>query len=331
MIETKTAQGTFGKAINWTISAAMEHDPDVFIIGEDIGPYGGAFGITAGLYERFGKARVLDTPISEAGLVGVAVGAATMGMRPIVEIQFSDFLLNAMDAIVNQAAKLHFMFGGNVTVPLVIRSPFGGGVGLAAQHSQSLEAWFYHIPGLKVVAPSTPDDARGLLLAALDDPNPVMFFEHKLLYATKGPVQESLERIPLGRAAVRRQGASATVVSYSFALHRTLEAAEKLMEYGIDLEVIDLRTLFPLDIETVIASVERTGRLAVCHEAVVRGGIGGDIVAQVCASRAFSKLKGPVLRIGAKESPVPYSPPLESFVLPSVERITAELKAWLRP
>ncbi|HTX03073.1 MAG TPA: alpha-ketoacid dehydrogenase subunit beta [Candidatus Acidoferrales bacterium] len=330
MIETTTAETLFGKALNWTITTAMETDPNVFVIGEDIGQFGGAFGITKGLVEKFGKPRVLDTPISEAGLVGVGVGAAMMGMRPIVEIQFSDFLVNAMDQIVNQAAKVHFMFGGNVNVPIVIRTPFGGGVGLAAQHSQSLEAWFYHVPGLKVVAPSTPDDARGLLFASIDDPNPVIFFEHKLLYSVKGPMNESIERIPLGKAVVRRPGTDATVVSYSFAMHRTLEAAEKLAAKGIDLEVIDLRTLYPLDIETVIASVERTGRLAVCHEAVIRGGIGGDIIAQVCSSRTFSKLKGPVLRIGAKESPVPYSPPLESYVLPSAEHIESELQTWLK-
>ncbi len=330
MIQTTTAETLFGKALNWTIATAMETDPNVFIIGEDIGQFGGAFGITKGLVEKFGKPRVLDTPISEAGLVGVGVGAAMMGMRPIVEIQFSDFLVNAMDQIVNQAAKVHFMFGGNVNVPMVIRTPFGGGVGLAAQHSQSLEAWFYHIPGLKVVAPSTPDDARGLLFASIDDPNPVIFFEHKLLYSVKGPMLESIERIPLGKAVVRRPGKDGTIVSYSFAMHRTLEAVEKLAAGGIDLEVIDLRTLYPLDIETVMASVERTGRLAVCHEAVIRGGIGGDIIAQVCSSKVFSKLKGPVLRIGAKESPVPYSPPLESYVLPSAEHIESELRAWLK-
>jgi pyruvate/2-oxoglutarate/acetoin dehydrogenase E1 component len=331
VIETRTSEVVFARAINWTIAAAMERDPAVFIIGEDIGAFGGAFGVTKGLYEKFGAPRVLDTPISEAGLVGVAAGAAMMGMRPIVEIQFSDFLANAMDQIVNQAAKVHFMFGGKASVPMVIRTPFGGGVGLAAQHSQSLEAWFYHVPGLKVVAPSTPDDARGLLLAALDDPNPVIFFEHKLLYATKGQMQESLDRIPLGHAAIRRRGGTATVVSYSFALHRVLQAAEALAADGIDLEVIDLRSLFPLDLETVLASVERTGRLAVCHEAVTRGGIGADVVAQVCASRAFSKLKAPPLRIGARESPIPYSPPLESYVLPSAERIESELRSWLCP
>lgn len=329
MIQATAAQVLFGKAINWTITAAMETDPNVFVIGEDIGQFGGAFGITKGLVEKFGKPRVLDTPISEAGLVGVGVGAAMMGMRPIVEIQFSDFLVNAMDQIVNQAAKVHFMFGGNVNVPMVIRTPFGGGVGLAAQHSQSLEAWFYHVPGLKVVAPSTPDDARGLLFASIDDPNPVIFFEHKLLYSVKGMMHESMERIPLGKAVVRRPGKSATVVSYSFAMHRTLEAVEKLAADGIDIEVIDLRTLYPLDIETVIASVERTGRLAVCHEAVIRGGIGSDVVAQVCSGNTFSKLKGPVLRIGAKESPIPYSPPLESYVLPSALHIESELRAWL--
>ncbi|MHB8146570.1 MAG: alpha-ketoacid dehydrogenase subunit beta [Vulcanimicrobiaceae bacterium] len=321
---------TFGKAINWAIQRALEDDPRVFVIGEDIGKFGGAFGITAGLYDQFGPKRIRDTPISEAGLVGVAVGAAMMGMRPIVEIQFSDFLLNAMDAIVNQAAKAHFMFGGNASVPLVIRTPFGGGVGLAAQHSQSLEAWFYHVPGLKVIAPSTPDDARGLLFAAIDDPNPVLIFEHKLLYSTKGPVSQSAERIPMGRAVIRRPGSDASVVSYSFAVQQTLQAAEMLAtENGLDIEVVDLRTLFPLDMETVTESVTRTGRLAVCHEAVVRGGIGADIVAQVCSGDAFAKLRDRVLRIGALESPVPYSPPLESFVLPSVERIAEELRNWL--
>lgn len=322
---------TFSEAVRWTIGDILKRRADAFIIGEDIGAYGGSFGVTRGLFDLFGSEKVLDAPISEAAIVGVGVGASLVGGRPIVELQFSDFMTNAMDAVVNQAAKVHFMSGGKMNVPLVIRTPMGGGVGMAAQHSQCLEAWFYHVPGLKVVVPSTPDDARGLLLTALEDENPVIFLEHKRLYAKRGMVAQSSVGIPFGKAAVRREGADATVVTYSAMVDLVLAAAETLSEqHGLQLDVIDLRTLMPLDWEAIALSVEKTGRLAVCHEAIVRGGIGGDIAAQVCAGPLFGKLRAPILRIGAMDSPVPFSPVLESHVLPSAESVCEALTSWLQ-
>lgn len=319
---------TYAAALRWAMDQALERDSRVFLLGEDVGGFGGAFGVTAGLIDKYGPERVRDTPISEAGIVSAGVGAAIMGMRPIVELQFSDFITNAMDPIVNQAAKVHFMFGGAMSVPLLIRAPFGGGAGLAAQHSQSLEAWFYHVPGLKVVAPATADDARGLLLAALEDPNPTLLFEHKLLYARKGPVRTTLEPEPLGVARVWREGKDATVVAYSMMAHRALEAADTLANEGLDLEVIDLRSLVPLDIETVVRSVEKTGRLVVCYEAAKRGGIGADIVAQIAESPSFDFLDAPVLRVAGLETPIPYSPELERVVIPSTERMVEEVRRW---
>ncbi|MDA8194889.1 MAG: alpha-ketoacid dehydrogenase subunit beta [Thermaerobacter sp.] len=320
---------TYAAAVRYALEQEMERDPRVFIMGEDIGVYGGAFGVTMGLVERFGKERVRDTPIAEEGIVGAGIGASLVGMRPIVEIQFSDFIMNAMDQVVNQAAKIHFMFGGRMHVPLVIRGPAGAGTGAAAQHSQSLEAWFHHVPGLKVVMPATPDDARGLLLAAIRDPNPVIMFEHKLLYKMKGEVEESGEALPLGQARIARPGRDATLVTYSFMVHRVLEAATLLAGEGWDIEVIDLRTIVPMDLATVTASVGRTGRLAVCHEAVGRGGIGGEIAARVWESEAFDFLDAPLLRITGLDTPVPYSPPLEQAFMPSVERIHDSVKSWL--
>lgn len=320
---------TYAAAVRYALETEMERDPSVFIMGEDIGVYGGAFGITAGMVERFGSERVRDTPIAEEGIVGAGVGSALVGMRPIVEMQFSDFIMNAMDQIVNQAAKIHFMFGGQMSVPLVIRGPAGAGTGAAAQHSQSLEAWFHHIPGLKVVMPATPDDARGLLLAAIRDPNPVIFFEHKLLYKMTGEVSESAEEIPFGKAIIRRAGTHATVVTYSLMLWRVLEAAERLAQQGWDVEVLDLRTIQPMDIKTVTQSVIKTGRLAICHEAVGRGGVGGEIAARIIESEAFDHLDSPLLRITGLNTPVPYSPPLEQMFMPSVDRITQQLDVWL--
>jgi pyruvate/2-oxoglutarate/acetoin dehydrogenase E1 component len=312
------------------MQSEMERDPRVFVMGEDIGVYGGAFGVTAGLVEKFGKERVRDTPISEEAIVGAGIGAALVGMRPIVEMQFSDFIMNAMDQVVNQAAKIHFMFGGQVSVPLVIRGPAGAGTGAAAQHSQSLEAWFHHVPGLKVAMPATPDDARGLLLAAIRDPNPVIVFEHKLLYKVSGPVELSDQPIPLGQAAVRRPGMHATVVTYSLMVWRVLEAAEVLSRDGWEIEVIDLRTIYPMDCDTIIASVKKTGRLAICHEAVQRGGVGAEIAARVWESDAFDWLDAPLLRIAGLNTPVPYSPPLENAFMPSVDRIVHDLARWLQ-
>ena len=320
---------TYGAAIRSAIEWEMDHDPRVFIMGEDIGVYGGAFGVTMGMVDRFGKERVRDTPIAEEGIVGAGIGAALVGMRPIVEMQFSDFIMNAMDQVVNQAAKIHFMFGGRMSVPLVIRGPAGAGTGAAAQHSQSLEAWFHHVPGLKVIMPAFPDDARGLLLSAIRDPNPVVFFEHKLLYKLKGEVNETDEGLPFGRGIIRRYGAHATVVTYSLMVHRTLEAAEHLAKKGWDIEIIDLRSLVPMDVDLVVESVKRTGRLAICHEAVGRGGVGGEIAARVLESDAFDYLNSPLLRISGLNTPVPYSPPLEQAFMPSVDRIEQTLEAWL--
>lgn len=324
------AEMTYAAAIRYAMESEMERDPHVFLMGEDIGVYGGAFGVTAGMIDRFGRDRIRDTPIAEEAIVGTGIGSALVGMRPIVEMQFSDFIMNAMDQIVNQAAKIYFMFGGQMTVPLVIRGPAGAGTGAAAQHSQSLEAWFHHVPGLKVVMPATPDDARGLLLAAIRDPNPVIFFEHKLLYKMKGEVAESAEALPLGKASVRRQGQHATVATYSAMLWHVLEAAERLHDGGWDVEVIDLRTIYPLDFEAIRQSVIKTGRIAVCHEAVGRGGVAAEVAARIMESDVFDYLESPLLRITGLNSPVPYSPPLEKAFLPSVERIATQLENWLR-
>ncbi len=324
------AEMTYAAAVRHAIETEMANDPRVFIMGEDIGVYGGAFGVTAGLVERFGPERVRDTPIAEEAIVGAGVGAALVGMRPIVEMQFSDFIMNAMDQVVNQAAKIHFMFGGQMSVPLVIRGPAGAGTGAAGQHSQSLEAWFHHVPGLKVVMPATPQDARGLLLTAIRDPNPVIVFEHKLLYKMSGEVSDSIDEIPFGQAAVRRPGTHATVVTYSLMVWRVLEAAERLAQDGWDLEVIDLRTIHPMDVEAITKSVKKTGRLAICHEAVGRGGIGGEIAARIMEDDAFDSLDSPLLRITGLNTPVPYSPPLEQAFIPSTERIVNQLETWLK-
>jgi acetoin:2,6-dichlorophenolindophenol oxidoreductase subunit beta len=312
---------SFAQAIQEGLAQAMEADERVFIMGEDIGVYGGAFQVTGDLVHRFGDTRVIDTPISELGGAGVAVGAALAGSRPILEFQFSDFALLAMEQIVNQAAKLRFMLGGKVSVPLVMRLPNGSGTGAAAQHSQSLEAWLAHVPGLKVVQPSTPEDAKGLLLSAIDDPDPVMIFEHKLLYKMKGEVPEAAIRVPIGKAAIRREGAHATIVATAIMVHRSLEAAEILAAEGISVEVIDLRTLRPLDTATIIASVKKTSRLVCVYEGVKTLGIGAEISAMIAESEAFDYLDAPIMRLGGAESPIPYNPELEKAAVPQVPGI----------
>lgn len=323
---------TAAQAIREALAEEMEADSRVFIMGEDIGVYGGAFGVTFGLVDRFGPERIRDTPISEAAIAGAAVGAALLGMRPVAEIQFSDFLTNAMDPIVSQAAKNRYMFGGKATVPMVVRAPGGAGTGAAAQHSQSLEAWFAHVPGLKVVLPGTPADAKGLLKSAIRDENPVIFLEHKLLYRVKGPVPDSPDfTVPLGKAAVVREGADVTLVSYSYTLQKALEAADVLAEEGIDAEVVDVRTLLPLDRDTIVASVKRTGRLVVAHEAVQHGGFGGEIVASVTESEAFEYLRAPVRRVGGLLTPIPCNKSLEERAIPQVADIVAAVRetvAW---
>ena len=317
---------SYAQAIQEALAQAMEADPRVFLMGEDVGVYGGAFQVTGDLVHRFGEDRIMDTPISELGAAGVAVGAALAGSRPILEFQFSDFATLAMEQIVNQAAKMRFMLGGKVSVPLVMRMPSGSGTGAAAQHSQSLEAWLAHVPGLKVVQPSTPYDAKGLLLSAIDDPDPVMVFEHKLLYKMKGDVPEDAYRVPIGKAAIRRQGRDASVVATSIMVHRALEAAEVLAQEGIDIEVIDLRTLRPMDTATIIESVKKTSRLACIYEGVKTLGIGAEVSAMIAESEAFDYLDAPILRMGGAEAPIPYNPMLEKAAVPQAAGIADQLR-----
>ncbi len=318
---------SFSGAIQEGLAQAMEADERVFIMGEDIGVYGGAFGVTGDLIARFGEARVRDTPISELGGAGVAVGAAIAGARPVYEFQFSDFASLAMEQIVNQAAKMRYMLGGKISVPVVFRMPHGSGTGAAAQHSQSLEAWFGHVPGLKVVEPSTPEDAKGMLLAAIDDPDPVIVFEHKLLYKVKGPVPENAYRTPLNKAVMRREGKQATIVAAGIMVQKSLDAAETLAGEGIDIEVIDLRSIRPIDTATIIESVKKTTRLACVYEGVKSFGIGAEISALVSESEAFDYLDAPIMRLGGAESPIPYSPILEKAAVPQVDNIVAGLRA----
>ena len=329
-MDAKVRELSYSQAIQEAMAIALESDPRVFLMGEDIGVYGGAFQVTGDLVERFGTDRVIDMPISELGGAGVAVGAAMTGMRPIFEFQFSDFATLAMEQIVNQAAKMRYMLGGEVSVPLVMRFPAGSGTGAAAQHSQSLEAWLAHVPGLKVVQPATPHDAKGLLLAALQDPDPVMIFEHKLLYKIKGPVPEGHYTVPIGKANVVREGKDVTVVATSIMVHKSLEAAEALHAEGIEVEVIDLRTIRPIDRETVIASVKKTSRLLCVYEAVKTMGIGAEISAMIAESEAFDYLDAPIVRLGGIDSPIPYNPQLEKAAVPQVPDIIAGLRALVQ-
>ena len=316
-----TREITYAEAIREALRQEMRRDERVFLIGEDIGIYGGAFGVTYGLLEEFGEERVRDTPISEQTIAGAAIGAALIGMRPVAEIMFMDFVTLAMEQIVNQAAKLRFMFGGKAKVPMVLRTPAGSGTGAAAQHSQSLEAWFVHVPGLKVVMPSTPYDAKGLLISAIRDDNPVIFVEHKLLYKTKGPVPEEEYTIPLGVADVKREGSDVTIVATSIMVRRALAAAEKLAQEGIEAEVIDPRTLKPLDTETIISSVMKTGRALIVHEAPKTCGFGAEVSARITEGEAFFYLDAPVRRLAGMDVPIPYNPKLERGVVPQEEDI----------
>jgi pyruvate/2-oxoglutarate/acetoin dehydrogenase E1 component/TPP-dependent pyruvate/acetoin dehydrogenase alpha subunit len=320
-------QTTFVKAVNATLAEAMRVDDDVLVIGEDVAE-GGPYTVTAGLAEEFGTERVIDTPISEAAICGVAIGAAQSGMRPVLEIMFIDFLTLALDQLVNAAAKAHFMSGGQLRVPLVLRTQGGAGTRGAAQHSQSLEAWLTHIPGLKVMMPSRAADAAGLLVSALADPNPVVFIEHKNLYFRKEEVPGDPEPVPLGSARVARQGADVTIVALSRMVGEALAAAERLAGDGIEAEVIDPRTLVPLDLDAIVASVRRTNRLVVAHEAVEHGGFGAEIAAEVQAA-AFDDLDAPIERVGAPFEPVPLSPPVEDAYLPGADEVYAAARATL--
>lgn len=310
----------YREALNAALREEMERDPLVFILGEGIGEKGGSYKVTDQLIQKFGAERVIDTPISEASFVGLAGGAAIAGTRPVVEILFVDFALLIMDQVCNQVAKFQFMTGGQANVPFVLRTQGGVGNGLAGQHSQSLEALFYHIPGLQVVMPATPYDAKGLLKASIRSDSPVIFIEHKQLYMTEGEVPEEEFEVPIGKADIKRPGKDVTLVTYSFMVGESLKAAAELEKEDIDVEVIDLRTLTPMDMDAIFSSVKKTGRLVVVHEAIQRGGIGGDIVANV-VSDAFYDLEAPVKRIAGKNTIIPFNVSLEKECIPSVDEI----------
>jgi pyruvate/2-oxoglutarate/acetoin dehydrogenase E1 component len=311
---------TYREAVREAMREEMKRDEDVFQLGEDIGRFGGAYKVTLGLTDEFGTSRMLDTPLAEAGIVGAAIGAAMVGWRPIAEVMYIDFSTLASDLIINFAAKYRFMTAGKAKLPLVVRTQGGGGVSAGPQHSQSLEAMYAHIPGLIVVLPSTPYDAKGLLKSAIREDNPVIFIEHKAMYGMKGPVPEEEYLIPLGKADIKREGKDITLVALSRCVKMALEAAESLGKEGIDIEVIDPMTLKPLDEETIIRSVEKTGRLLTVHEACKSGGFGAEIAALI-AEKALDSLDAPIKRIGALDTPIPFGPRLENYVLPNVNDI----------
>jgi pyruvate/2-oxoglutarate/acetoin dehydrogenase E1 component len=314
---------TFAEAIREALRQEMRLDPNVFILGEDIGPFGGCFGVTAGLFGEFGPERVMDTPISEAAIMGAALGSALMGLRPVPEIMFIDFTTVCFDYLTNQAPKVRYMCGGQVEkLPLVVRTTSGGWIRAAGQHSQSLEGWFTQVPGLKVVMPATPYDAKGLLTASLRNNNPVLFIEHKVLYNVSGPVPEEEFLIPLGKAEIKREGKDVTLISYSLMLNKTLTAAEQLAKDGIQAEVIDLRTLSPLDHETLAGSVKKTHKAIVIQEAVEMAGVASQVVKSLVDS-AFEYLDAPIRTVAAGNTIIPFSPPLEDAMLPSEEKIVA--------
>jgi pyruvate/2-oxoglutarate/acetoin dehydrogenase E1 component len=321
------SETTYLEAITATLADAMRADPRVLVIGEDVAE-GGPWGATAGLAEEFGRDRVLDTPISEAAICGIAIGAAQSGLRPVVEVMFVDFVTLALDQLVNQAAKAHFMSGGQLTVPMVLRTQGGAGQRGGAQHSQSLEAWLAHVPGLKVAMPSSAADAAGLLASAIADPNPVVLVENKTLYFRRETLPDRGRTVPLGSARVVRRGRDATVVALSRLVPEALAAADALAAEGIEVEVVDPRTLVPFDLATIVESVRRTHRLVVAHEAVEHGGFGGEIVAQVQAA-AFDDLDSPIGRVGAPFAPIPFSPPLEDGYLPGRAEVAAAVRATL--
>jgi pyruvate dehydrogenase E1 component beta subunit len=322
------AEMRYGAALNRALADAMAADEAVIVMGEDIAGAGGSFGVTRGLLDSFGAERVIDTPISEAAIAGAAVGAAMSGLKPVFEIMFMDFATLTMDALVNQAAKARFMFGGQCSLPIVLRTPHGGGLNAGPQHSQCLEAWFAHVPGLKVVCPYDAASAYGLLRSAINDPDPVIFVEHKALYARRFEVPDTLVPMPLGRAATLREGRDATVVSYGAAVALALEAAERLAPEGVSVEVIDLRTVQPWDEAAVLASLERTHRLVVVHEAVEAFGIGAEIAARM-ADVGFDELDGPIVRVGAPFMPVPFAAALEREYQPSADQVVAAIRKSL--
>ena len=316
---------TFKEAIREALDEALNSDSRVFLMGEDIGPLGGAFGVTQGLFDKYGKKRVRNAPISEIAIVGAAIGTAVVGLRPVVEIMFCDFLPIAGDQIINQAAKMKYMSGGQVTLPLTIRTILGAGLSAAAQHSQSNEAIWMHTPGLRIVIPSTPYDAKGLLKTAILNNDPVIYFEHRCLYDLKGPVPEESYAIPFGKADVKREGSDVTVVAIAEMVIKSLSAAEELEKEGISTEVIDPRTLNPLDMETILSSVKKTGRVLIVHESVLTCGPGAEIAARL-ADEAFDFLDTPVKRLATKDVPIPMAPNLERFVIPQEEDIKRAIR-----
>jgi pyruvate/2-oxoglutarate/acetoin dehydrogenase E1 component len=315
----------FKEALNKALDEEMARDENVFLIGEDIGPHGGVFGVTHGLFEKYGFDRVKQTPISESAIIGAAIGSSMIGLRPVAEIMYFDFAATCMDQIINQAAKIRYMSAGQVTLPMVIRTQAGAGRGKGSTHSQYLEALFFHVPGIKVALPSNPYDAKGMLKTAIRDNSPVLFIENAFLYNAKAEVPEEDYVVPFGRAEVKIEGKDLTVVSYSVMVGKCLEAAQALSDSGISAEVIDLRTVVPLDLDSVVASVQKTGRLLIVHEACKKGGIGAEIASQV-GGRAFDYLDAPIMRIGAKEAPIPFAEPLELAIIPGVEEIVEKGK-----
>src|SRR6184192_2439889 len=316
---------SYREAVRDALSQAMRNDEDVFIMGEDIAEMGGSMGVTQGMLEEFGPDRVRNTPISEMAIVGSGIGAAIQGMRPVVEVMYEDFLTISMEQIVNQAAKHRYMSGGQLKVPLTIRTQGGAGWSPGAQHAQQVEAWFVGVPGLKVVFASTPADVRGLLWSAIYDDNPVVFFEHRTLYPIKGSVPQEIEPIPIGRARVHREGEDVTVIATGRLVHESLKAAEEAEAEGISVEVVDPRTLQPLDEETLVSSVKKTNRAVVAHEAVTRMGFGAEVAA-VLQYQAFDWLDAPIERVGAKFSPLPFAPVMENFVVPHADDVLAAIK-----
>jgi pyruvate/2-oxoglutarate/acetoin dehydrogenase E1 component len=316
---------SYREAVRDALATALRDDDDVFIMGEDIAEMGGSMGVTQGLLDEFGPERIRNTPISEMAIVGAGIGAAIAGMRPVVEIMYEDFLTLSLEQIVNQAAKHRYMSGGQITVPLTIRTQGGAGWSPGAQHAQQLEAWLVHIPGLKVVYPSTPTDVRGLLWSSIYDDNPVIFFEHRLLYPLKEEVPDDLEGIPLGKARVVREGTDVTVIAIGPLVHRTVAAAKEAEKDGISVEIVDPRTLQPLDEETLVESVKKTNRAVVAHEAVTRMGFGAEVTA-ILQEQAFDWLDAPIERVGAKFAPLPFAPVMEQFVIPQPEDVLAAIR-----
>jgi pyruvate dehydrogenase E1 component beta subunit len=330
MSNPTTREITYLEAVREAMVQEMRSDPEVFLIGEDVGTYGGAFGVSMGMLQEFGPERVIDTPIAEAAMTGICVGAAMMGMRPILEIMFFDFVTLSSTQLVHHAAKNRYMMGGKVTVPMVLRAPAGSGTGAAAQHSSCLENWFVGVPGLKVVAPATPADAKGMLITAIRDNNAVVFIEHKLLYRMKGPVPEESYSVPFAKAHIARQGTDLTLLAYSIMVPRALEAAAALEKEGIDIEVVDIRSLRPLDTDTIHDSVSRTGRVLIVHEAPTIGAFGGELAAVISSGPSFDRLDAPIRRLGGKECPIPYNRGMERAAVPQVEDIIAEARSLAR-